>query len=245
MIKDIKIGIVEDELLIAEKIKILLMEIGYQVAEPVSTYQEALDMVRTDAPDMLLLDINLGAKKDGIDIAQTLNEQHPLPFIFLTANSDAATIERAKAVKPYAYLVKPFTKDDLFAAIEIAFAHAQRLKQTVENTLSTLSPKQNFMFVKDNHRFIKIAFDTIVYVESMENYVIIHTKDKKKATIRSTFSEFLASLPTGQFQKIHRSYAVQIGLIDNIDNLEVVVAGQKILMSAPYRAGLFAALGIK
>ena len=49
----------------------------------------------------------------------------------------------------------------------------------------------------------------------------------------------------GQFQKIHRSYAVQIGLIDNIDNLEVVVAGQKIQMSAPYRAGLFAALGIK
>ena len=93
--------------------------------------------------------------------------------------------------------------------------------------------------------FVKIAFDSIVYVESMENYVIVHTKDKKKATIRSTFSEFLASLPIGQFQKIHRSYAVQISLIDNIDNLEVVVAGQKILMSAPYRAGLFAALGIK
>jgi DNA-binding response OmpR family regulator len=70
---------------------------------------------------MLLLDINLNDTKDGIDLAEKINELFQLPFIFLTANSDSATIERAKKVKPNAYLVKPFNKDELYAAIEIVF----------------------------------------------------------------------------------------------------------------------------
>ena len=244
MTTDIKIGIVEDELLIAEKIKVILTEIGYQVAEPVSNYAEALDMVSRDAPDMLLLDINLNAPKDGIDIARKINETHRLPFIFLTANSDAETVERAKTVKPYAYLVKPFTKDELFAAIEIAFDHFNSSRKASENT-AVPSPQRDFTFVKENHRFVKVSFETILYVESLENYVVIHTKDKKKATIRSTFTEFLALLPIERFHRIHRSYAIQLDLIDNIKNMEVVVGGQKVPLSSSYRASLLVALGIK
>jgi DNA-binding response OmpR family regulator len=116
----IKIGIVEDELLIAEKVKIILTDIGYKVCEPVSNYDAALEMIKAEKPDFLLLDVNLGKEKDGIDIARVINEQFFLPFIFLTANSDKLTIDRAKEVRPYAYLVKPFTKEELFAAIEIA-----------------------------------------------------------------------------------------------------------------------------
>src|SRR5690348_12950127 len=108
MSAEIKIGIVEDELIIAEKIKLLLEGMGYLICEPVSSYDEALAMIEKEKPDMLLLDINLNDKKDGIDLAEQVNRQHRIPFIFLTANSDRATIERAKKVNPNAYLVKPF-----------------------------------------------------------------------------------------------------------------------------------------
>jgi DNA-binding LytR/AlgR family response regulator len=244
MKQEIKIGIVEDELLIAEKIKMILTEIGYLVCEPVSTYETALDMIRTEKPDFLLLDVNLRKEKDGIDIAQMVNEQFSLPFIFLTANSDMATIERAKAVKPYAYLVKPFTKEELFASIEIAFTNFNSARPTPYENGSAVS-ERNYLFVRDNHRFIKVPFNQITYIESRENYVDIHTTEKKTITIRSTFSDFLSKLPAENFFRVHRSYAIRTDLIENVGNTEVTIGGFTIPLSNNYRDDLYNSLGIQ
>src|SRR3954470_23249348 len=101
----IKIGIVEDERVIALSIESTLDDLGYDHCGPASSYGEALELLETDTPDLLLLDINLAGKKDGIDVAEKINVLYNIPFIFLTANSDMATIERAKKVKPHAYIV--------------------------------------------------------------------------------------------------------------------------------------------
>src|SRR5215831_19490115 len=119
----LKIGIVEDELVIARTIITTLDELGYTHCGPAINYTEAIEMLEQNKPDLLLLDIQLSGKKDGIDVAEKLNALHRIPFIFLTANSDGETIDRAKKVKPHAYIVKPFTKEELFAAIEIAFSN--------------------------------------------------------------------------------------------------------------------------
>jgi DNA-binding LytR/AlgR family response regulator len=242
MQSDIKIGIVEDELIIAEKIKRILLGMGYLVCEPVSNFDEAMKMITREKPDMLLLDINLKDKKDGIDLAEKINEQYQLPFIFLTANSDSSTIERAKKVKPHAYLVKPFNKEELFAAIEIAFNNYSESKNI---SLAPTSVSKDFIFIRDNHRFIKLLFNEIVYVESRENYVLIHTTDKKSLIIRSTFNDFLSQLPVQKFSRTHRGFAVQIGLIENVEPTEVSAHGFKIPISNTYRPGLFVLLGIK
>jgi DNA-binding LytR/AlgR family response regulator len=244
MKQEIKIGIVEDELLIAEKIRMILTEIGYFVCEPVSGYDGAIEMFKNERPDIVLLDINLGGEKDGISIAQTINEEFHFPFIFLTAHSDGATIERAKGVKPYAYLVKPFTKEELFAAIEIAFNNYSSNKQVLINA-KVSGKNHDFIFVREGHRFIKIIFDDIAYIESRENYVIIHTKDKKNITLRSTFNEFLSQLPAERFCRTHRSFAVQTGLIENIDNADAYISGMKVPVSSTYRDTLLALLGIR
>src|SRR5215210_9425553 len=119
----LKIGVVEDELVIARTILSTLDELGYSRCGPAINYTEAMEMLELNKPDLLLVDILLSGKKDGIDVAQKLNELYQIPFIFLTANSDAETIDRAKKVKPHAYIVKPFIKEELFAAIEIAFSN--------------------------------------------------------------------------------------------------------------------------
>ena len=244
MKNQIKIGIVEDELLIAEKIKRTLLEIGYDVCEPVSTYEEALDMIESEAPDLVLLDVNLQNKKDGINIGQYINETHPIPIIFLTAYSDAATVERAKKVRPYAYLVKPYTKEELFAAVEIAFNNFKAFTEISDKTKS-VPQRTSYTFIKEQNRFIKILLETILYIESMENYVVIYSNNHKKSTIRSTFSEFLEQLPKDKFYRTHRSFAIHTDFIDNIEYSEVIVAGQKVPMSKTYRQGLFNLLGIK
>ena len=242
MAQEIKIGIVEDELLIAEKIKMILADIGYSVCEPVSNYADAIQMIQREKPDIVLLDINLGSEKDGIDIAAEINKHYHQPFIFLTANSDGATIERAKEVKPYAYLVKPFTKEELFASIEIAFNNYSRFTKPVEQAMTL---NHNYIFLRDNHRFIKLLFENIVYLESRDNYIEIHTTDKKKIITRHTLNDFLSELPAGKFYRTHRSFAINTDMIDNIENTDVFVGGIKVPLSSTYRDGLFQLLGIK
>ena len=113
----LKIGVVEDELIIARTIMSTLDDLGYAHCGPAMNYTEAMEMLEQQKPDLLLLDIQLSGKKDGVDVAKQLNEQYHLPFIFLTANSDGETIERAKKVRPPAYIVKPFTSDQLIKAV--------------------------------------------------------------------------------------------------------------------------------
>src|ERR1700712_5754080 len=145
----LKIGIVEDELVIARTISGTLDELGYSHCGPAINYTEAIEMLELNKPDLLLLDIQLSGKKDGIDVAQKLNELYQVPFIFLTANSDAETIDRAKSVKPHAYIVKPFTKEDLFAAIEIAFSNFTGNRTNARPEQSAAYHTKDFMFVKD------------------------------------------------------------------------------------------------
>lgn len=242
---ELKIGIVEDELVIARTILSTLDELGYSHSGPAISYTEAIEMLNNDKPDLLLLDIQLSGKKDGIDVAQKLNELYHIPFIFLTANSDAETIDRAKKVKPHAYIVKPFSKDELFATIEIAFSNftGNRTETKPEETASWHT--KDYMFVKDGYIFRKIFFNEILYFESDANYVTIHLQSQKKVMIRSTLNDFTSQVDPKIFIRVHRSYSVNSNKIEDIFPTEVAVQGIKIPIGKSYREQLFKILGIK
>jgi len=241
----LKIGIVEDELVIARTILSTLEELGYSHCGPAINYTEAMEMVEQHKPDLLLLDIQLSGKKDGIDVAQKLNESHPVPFIFLTANSDAETIDRAKKVKPHPYIVKPFTKEELYAAIEIAFSNftGNPPDKKPEEAASWLT--KDYMFIKDGYVFRKIFFSELLYLESDANYVTLHLQSQKKVMVRSTLNDFIEQLNQKIFIRVHRSYSVNINRIEDIFPTEVSITGIKIPVGKSYRAALFKALGIK
>ncbi|HXH19309.1 MAG TPA: response regulator, partial [Chitinophagales bacterium] len=129
--KHLNIGIVEDDLLIAESLVMALKQIGYHPILPVRSYHDALKMIEAESPELLILDITLEGKQDGIELGTKVNKDYGIPFIFLTAYSDVATIERAKKANPYAYLVKPFNENDLFSSIEIAFNNYNRAIKSV------------------------------------------------------------------------------------------------------------------
>ena len=241
----LKIGVVEDELVIARTILSTLDELGYSHCGPAINYTEAIEMLEHNKPDLLLLDIQLSGKKDGIDVAKKLNELYQVPFIFLTANSDAETIDRAKKVKPHAYIVKPFTKEELFAAIEIAFSNFTGNRIDAKPEQATSYHTKDFMFVKDGYVFRKIFFNELLYLESDANYVTLHLKSQKKVMIRSTLNDFIDLLDQKTFIRIHRSYSVNINLLDDIFPTEVCVDGVKIPVGKSYREELFKALGIK
>lgn len=240
----LKIGIVEDELVIARTIVSTLDDLGYSHCGPAINYTEAMEMLYDNKPDLLLLDIQLSGKKDGIDVAEKVNILYQIPFIFLTANSDAETIDRAKKVKPHAYIVKPFSKEELFAAIEIAFSNfTGNHSNTKSEEVATYQTK-DFMFVKDGYVFRKIFFNEILYLGSDANYVTIHLQSQKKVIIRSTLNDFIEQVDQKIFIRVHRSYSVNINKIEDIFPTEISVQGVKIPTGKSYREEIFRVLGI-
>ncbi|MBX2925257.1 MAG: response regulator [Chitinophagaceae bacterium] len=124
---DVKVCIVEDEPLIAEDIASNLRRRNYEVAGVAYAAEEAMDMLRKKLPDIVLVDINLDGKQDGIMLARQITSELSLPFIYITSYSDKKTLELAKDTQPAGYVVKPFTEAGLFATLEIALHnHRQR-----------------------------------------------------------------------------------------------------------------------
>ncbi len=119
----LKILIVEDEPVIAENISIYLDNNDFEVSGIAYDSDEAFEQLKHNTPDAVILDINLESEKDGIEIADYINKNIQVPFLFLTSYSDKNTLDKAKAVQPGGYIVKPFNERTLLASLEIAISN--------------------------------------------------------------------------------------------------------------------------
>ena len=115
-----KIMIVEDEWITADDIRMSLQSLGYTVSSVVSSGEEAIQKAEKDKPDLVLMDIMLKGKMDGIEAASQIRSCYNIPIIYLTAYADEKILERARITEPFGYIVKPFVNEDLKISIEIA-----------------------------------------------------------------------------------------------------------------------------
>ncbi|MCA9810940.1 MAG: response regulator [Candidatus Dadabacteria bacterium] len=140
--EDIKVLIVEDEIIVARHIEDTLLSLGYAVTGIVSSGEEAIRLSgESPRPDVVLMDIMLEGEIDGIDAAERIRRNYSIPIIFLTAFSNEKTLHRAKTAKPYGYILKPFQETDFFTSIEIAI-HKHRIERKLvaetENALAAI-----------------------------------------------------------------------------------------------------------
>ncbi len=150
----ISILIVEDDPLQAEAVKLQLVDCGYRIAAIVSDGEAAIKQARTSAPDIVLMDIMLPGKMDGIQAAQEIRECCDVPVIFLTAYDNDEYFLRAKVAESYAYLLKPSTSREFKLAIEFAlYRHnAERttrsmLEKAVKESIATLNEAQSIAHI--------------------------------------------------------------------------------------------------
>lgn len=122
-----KILIVEDESIVALDIKRTLEKMDYEVTNMAFDYHGAIHSVSTNKPDLILMDVNLGNSKDGIETAKEIKNHNDIPIIYLTAFSDEETINRAIATKPVSYLIKPFKREELKSNIILGL-HKNKIK---------------------------------------------------------------------------------------------------------------------
>src|SRR6187549_1500220 len=132
-----RILLVEDEAIIALDLRQRLEALGYIVTGIAVTGADALALAEATSPTLVFMDITIQGPMDGIETAKVLTSRMDVPVIFLTAHADTGTIRRAKAVRPYGYLVKPFEERELATTIEMAVyrhrieAEARMLQQAI------------------------------------------------------------------------------------------------------------------
>ena len=137
-----RILIVEDEFAVAMELEDHLTALGYSVVDHVMTGTDAVDCAAETDPDLILMDVRLDGRMDGIEAAETIRDSQSLPIVFVTAYSDDATLQRATDTTPFGYVVKPFEERELYAAVEVALqTHAlqHRVQQANEDLRQLLN----------------------------------------------------------------------------------------------------------
>ncbi|MBF0318346.1 MAG: response regulator [Nitrospirae bacterium] len=151
--------IVEDEFIIANRIKMALQDMGYTVSSIASTGEQAIEKAATDSPNIVIMDILLKGQMDGIEAAKKIRENYNIPVIFLTSHVNDSLMERAKLTEPFGYLLKPFHDKDLQATIEMAlYRHdmENKLKElniTLENRVKEevqISRQKDYMLIQQS-----------------------------------------------------------------------------------------------
>lgn len=220
----VRIAVVEDEMIIADNICTTLESLGYEVLEPAVSYSEALELIQSEKPDLVLLDIQLSGKKDGIELAQKLREEHSIPFIFLTSFADASTLDRAKKTTPNAYLLKPFNKEELYTSIEVAIYNDRETKKKEQHEV---------IFVKQKHLFIKLKMEDILFFKSDHVYVEIYTSDGERYVVRGSLNEY-EEMVNNKFIRIQRSYIINTAFVKSFDSKSVNLKDHQIPISKNY-----------
>jgi len=234
----LKILIVEDEFVTISNLKSILSYQGYEVSGIAKSAREALNILENTTIDLAIVDINIKGEHDGIWLANQIKLNFDIPHIFLTAYSDKKTIENAAKTNPYAYLIKPFTKETIFASIQIAIKqYSTNFKQPKTNTNQELAIEKNdtefsftknSFFIKDRGVYQKIYFEEILYASAEMKYIEIYIKTGKRFTFRCNMADFMDTLPSQLFFRSHRSYIVNLKLIDKIGDNFIKVGESKI-----------------
>jgi two-component system, LytTR family, response regulator len=238
--EQIKVLIVEDEGITAESLRDVLLKLGYLVSGIAADALGAIDILNNDDTDMAILDINIQGDKDGIWVANLIQKKYQIPFIFLTAYEDEKILENAIKTKPYGYLVKPFTKTDISAAIKLGLQNFSN-KTRADSFNSDMGEGEfepfkisNTIFIKDNYMFKKVVVSEITMLKSDGHYVEIYT-NQKKYLVRSKLSDFTSLLPYEIFVKVHRSYVVNINNIEKFDSAFLYIGDIQVPLSTSHR----------
>lgn len=222
MLNKVKILLVEDELIIADYMQECLQNLGYEVCETCLNYEEAIAALDKHKPDLALVDITLKGTKTGIDVGRYIKEHYSIPFVFATSHSDKATIDQAKQTLPYAYLIKPFSEEDLYAVVETALMHFGRQQQKAKEEIDENPVIINdSVFIKHKSKFVKLRLEDIIYIEANDNYATLFT-NTTSYVLKTTLKNLLDVLPEF-FWRIHRSYIINLHHLNSFDVEELMV----------------------
>jgi DNA-binding LytR/AlgR family response regulator len=242
----LNILVVEDDPVTALALSSLLQKEGYQVIGTVDNGPAALTLFRDQPVDLVLMDVNIRGDQDGIQTASRLLALRPVPLIYLTSRTDRDTLERAKTTFPAAYLVKPFRREGVRAAIELAIQNFTRPKNAPVRSepvepdgaaanRETILQIDNHIFIRQNYQFLKVRLADILFIEAADNYIVLQTNSQKFA-LRMPLSSALERIHYDKLVRVHRSYVVNVGNMDSFTDTEINMGKHQIPIGKNYKS---------
>jgi DNA-binding LytR/AlgR family response regulator len=217
--------IIDDEPLARKGMKEYVNDIDFlNLTGEFDTPLKAVTLLNTGTVQLIFLDIQM-PKINGLEFLKTL--QHAPPVIFTTAYPQHAL--EGFELNALDYLVKPVSFERFLKAAMKAKEYYE-VRQKNSSKENELPAQQDYFFVKADNRLVRIAFDDILFVEALQNYVTIHTKDKKYITYL-TFKSVEEYLPADKFIKTHKSYIVSASKIDSIEGNDLRIGNQHVPIS--------------
>lgn len=208
--KNAKILIVDDEILITEDLKDTLALLDYKNVAMAHNKADARKQINEWQPDLVLLDIRMEKEKDGIELGYELGNTK-IPFIYITAHSDLAMINEIISTKPVAYLTKPFNKTNLLTNISL-----------ILDQVGTNEPLQ--ITVKNGTENVLLNIKDIVYVESESNYITIYCSEKRYV-IRQSLDSFAPQLGKNFF-KPQRGFLINLKKVTQYSKTKITLDGK-------------------
>ena len=215
--------VIDDEPLARKGMKEYIADVDFlELAGEFDNPLKATDIIKKGDAQLLFLDIQM-PKITGLDFFKTL--QPPPPVIFTTAFPQYAL--DGFEVNALDYLVKPISFERFLKA---ALKAKEYYEIREKNAAEIPAADSNYFFIKADNKLVKLFFDEVLFAEALQNYVVIHTKDKKFITYL-TFKAVEDYLPTGQFIKTHKSYIIATSKIESIEGNDIRIGQHHIPIS--------------
>lgn len=229
--RSIRCGIVDDKPLAIDVIRLYVDKIPFlQVAHTTTNPLDALEWVNAQAVDLLFLDIQM-PELTGLQVAMLTESR--VRVIFTTAYADYALVGfEHNAID---YLLKPVSFERFYKAAlkaRVWFDGTVAVKPTA--IPDSLEPVKSHLFIKVNAKLMKVAFDELLYVQAMENYVVFHTLNGKLMTLQN-MKQTEEQLPGNQFVRVHKSFIVNTDKIDSVERNRVFINQTVIPVGDVYR----------
>lgn len=237
---NVKIYLVEDDPIVALDIERMLNEIGYLLVGTSDNANEAIKNIAKMDVDLVLMDINIKGRMNGIEVAKKVVEME-IPVIFLTGLEEPQVFQAAREVSSFGYLVKPVSRFTLQSNIDVALSSASN-RIPLANSVSIVEEQKKLndtFFFKSGDKYIKVRTSDILVVEANGNYSIIYTS-KRKFAIKTPLKEMKLKLSSLLFVQVHRSCIVQLTEIEsiNITDMTISVNNREISIGKSYKAAL-------
>jgi len=188
------------------------------------TFNDAVEAINTinvseENIDLIFLDIEM-PEMSGIEFLNTVKD---LPQVIIISSQEKYALQ-AFDYDVVDYLLKPITFSRFYKAASKAHNNAEATEMQQK--------QKNEIFIKKDSALVRLKYDDILWVEAMENYVVINSYDQK-FTIHFTMKSIIQQLPPDRFKRVHRSYIVNVGNIDRIEDNYVIIKGRKSTKSIP------------
>ena len=233
--KKTKIFITEDEFIVSQNLKNKLITLGYDVIGTASSGEEALEKIKDNQPDLILMDIMLSGKMDGIDTANIVKQNFNIPLIFLTAYSSKEIYQRAEITEPYAYILKPFEERELEINISIAL-YKHETERKLKEKQQKLEQLNNNLDILVQERTLELLKRNDDLKKEIENRIVAQNKERRlSSVIEQAEDHILITNKYGEIEYVNPKMLNFLGYNEN----EIIGKSPSLFKSGKYKEDFY------